>query len=177
MRYRLGNRSVRIAPDSFIAPGVRLIGSVVIESKASVWFNAVLRGDVEPIVVGEGRNVQDGSVLHTDEGCPLTIGKYVTVGHNVTLHGCEVGQNSLVGMNAVVLSGALIGKNCLIGSNCLVTENMIIPDNSMVLGSPGKIVKKLSDEQISGLRQSALGYVDRAAWYLKELQDDSGDSS
>ncbi len=172
MIYGLGDRTVRLAADCFVAPGARLIGSVVMEKKASIWFNAVARGDVEIIHIGERSNVQDGCVLHTDEGFPLMIGKGVTVGHNATLHGCEIGDNSLIGMNAVILSGARIGENCLIGSNCLITEGKDIPDNSMVLGSPGKVVKELSEAQMDGLKNSAEGYVARASWYLKELNGD-----
>jgi carbonic anhydrase/acetyltransferase-like protein (isoleucine patch superfamily) len=129
----------------------------------------VLRGDKEPITVGEGSNVQDGAVLHTDPGYPLIIGSGVTVGHKVTLHGCEIGDNSLIGINAVVLSGAKIGKNCLIGANTLITEGKEIPDNSMAMGSPGKVVRELSEQEIAGLRMSAKDYRENATRFRKGL--------
>jgi carbonic anhydrase/acetyltransferase-like protein (isoleucine patch superfamily) len=167
--YQLGERRVSAEGAHFIAPGAMLTGSVTLKADANVWFNAVIRGDVEPIVVGASSNIQDCAVLHTDAGCPLTIGDYVTVGHKAVLHGCEVGDNTLIGINAVVLSGARIGRNCIIGANALVTEGKVIPDNSMVLGSPGKVVRELSDDQVAGLRVSAEGYVERARWYLAEF--------
>ena len=163
--YQLEDRRVVTQGDYFLAPGAQVVGSVVLGHNANVWFNAVIRGDVEPIVVGSHTNVQDCAVLHTDAGCPLNIADYVTVGHQVMLHGCEIGENSLIGINAVVLNGVKIGKNCLIGANSLVTEGKEIPDNSMVLGSPGKVVRELTEAEIAGLRASADGYVARAAWY------------
>jgi carbonic anhydrase/acetyltransferase-like protein (isoleucine patch superfamily) len=168
--YQLGDRRVATEGDQFIAPGAMITGSVLLKHNVSVWFNAVIRGDVEPITVGAYSNIQDCAVLHTDAGSPLLIGDYVTVGHKVTLHGCEVGDGSLIGINAVVLSGAKIGRNCLIGANALVTEGKEIPDNSMVLGSPGKVVRELSEQEIVGLRDSAEGYVQRGQWYRAEFK-------
>tara|TARA_B100000029_G_scaffold490100_1_gene548716 strand:+ start:754 stop:1305 length:552 start_codon:yes stop_codon:yes gene_type:complete len=165
MFYQLDDRRVETQGDYFLAPGAQVAGSVVLGHNVSVWFNAVIRGDVEPITVGAFSNIQDCCVLHTDEGFPLTIGEHVTVGHQAMLHGCEVGDHTLIGISAVVLSGAKIGKNCLIGANSLVTEGTQIPDNSMVLGSPGKVVREVSEANLAGMRSSTQGYVARAAWY------------
>lgn len=143
----------------WIAPGAQVIGRVRLEANASVWFGAVLRGDNELIFVGENSNIQDGAVLHTDLGAPLTIGRNCTIGHKAILHGCAIGDNSLIGMGATVLNHARIGRNCLIGANALVTEGKIIPDNSLVLGAPGKVVRELSAEAIAGLPKAAEGYV------------------
>ena len=162
MKYRLGDARVETHPDSWVAPNATLVGKVKLEAGASVWFNAVLRGDNELIHIGENSNVQDGTVMHTDMGFPLTLGTGVTIGHNVMLHGCSVGDYSLIGINAVVLNGAKIGKNCIIGANALVTENMQIPDNSIVMGSPAKVVKTLPQAREVMLQQSALHYVDKA---------------
>lgn len=167
MLYQLDDRRVRAEGQFFIAPGAMVLGSVLLGENVSVWFNAVLRGDQEPITVGECSNVQDGAVLHTDPGCPLVIGSHVTVGHKAMVHGCHIGDNSLIGINAVVLNGARIGRNCLVGANALITEGKEIPDNSMVLGAPGKVVRELSEKEIEGLRRSALGYVENARRYLK----------
>ena len=162
MKYRLGDARVETHPDSWVAPNATLVGKVKLEAGASVWFNAVLRGDNELIHIGENSDVQDGTVMHTDMGFPLTLGTGVTIGHNVMLHGCSVGDYSLIGINAVVLNGAKIGKNCIIGANALVTENMQIPDNSIVMGSPAKVVKTLPQAREVMLQQSALHYVDKA---------------
>ena len=169
MIYQLGNRRPEMKGDFFIADNAMVIGSVVLENNASVWFNAVIRGDNECITIGENSNVQDGSVLHTDPGVPLIIGKGVTVGHKVMLHGCHIGDNSLIGINAVVLNGARIGKNCLIGANSLIPEGKEIPDGSLVMGSPGKVVRQLTEEQIQGLTRSAESYVNNAARFRAEL--------
>ena len=170
MIYSLGDRQPESKGDYFIADGAVVIGSVVLEHNASIWFNAVIRGDNDVITIGENSNIQDGSVLHTDGGIPLTVGKNVTVGHKVMLHGCDIGDNSLIGINAVVLNGAKIGKNCLIGANALIPEGKEIPDGSLVMGSPGKVVRELSPEQIKGLEMSALHYVENAKRYLKDLK-------
>jgi len=154
----------------FVAENASVIGRVRLMDKASVWFNAVLRGDNEWITIGPETNVQDGSVLHTDPGMPLTRGKGVTVGHKVRLHGCESGEYSLIGINAVVLNGAKIGKHCLIGANTLIPEGMEIPDGSMVVGSPGKIKRELNDSQKKMLEMSAQHYVQNAARYADELK-------
>ena len=170
MIYELGERRVRAEGEYFVAESAALIGAVLLRANASVWFNAVIRGDNELITIGENSNVQDGSVLHTDPGYPLVIGSYVTIGHKVMLHGCSIGDNSLIGINAVVLNGAKIGRNCLIGANALITEGKEIPDGSMVLGSPGKVVRELTQQQIDALRMSALHYVENGRRYRRDLK-------
>ena len=162
MLYELGGVAVKAEGDYWVADSATVVGNVLLKQDASVWFNAVVRGDNDLITIGEGSNVQDGSVLHTDPGFPLTIGAHVTIGHKVMLHGCHIGEGSLIGINAVVLNGAKIGKNCLIGANTLITEGKEIPDNSMVMGSPGKVVRKLSEEQAEGIRAGAAHYVENA---------------
>ena len=174
MIYQIDERRVRAEGTYFVADTAVVLGNVLLRENASVWFNAVIRGDNELITIGQNSNVQDGAVLHTDPGSPLTIGSYVTVGHKAMLHGCTIGDNSLVGINAVVLNGAKIGRNCLIGANALVTEGKEIPDNSMVLGSPGKVVRELTPEQIEGLRRSALHYVANARRFKAGLQPQAG---
>ncbi len=168
--FQLEDRRVVVEEGVFVAETAVVLGSVVLKAYSSVWFNTVIRGDDEPITVGRSTNIQDLVLLHTDPGCPCIIGDGVTVGHKVTLHGCEIGDNSLIGINAVVLSGAKIGKNCLIGAHSLITERKEIPDNSMVLGSPGKVVRELSEEEIQGLRDSADRYAARAKRYLGSFQ-------
>jgi carbonic anhydrase/acetyltransferase-like protein (isoleucine patch superfamily) len=170
MIYQLGERQVRAEGDYFVADSAMVIGAVLLRNNASVWFNAVIRGDNDLITVGENSNVQDGSVLHSDPGSPLVIGSYVTIGHKVMLHGCTIGDNTLIGINAVVLNGARIGRNCLIGANALITEGKEIPDNSMVLGAPGKVVRELTQQQIDGLRMSALHYVENARRFKRDLK-------
>ncbi|MBI5615427.1 MAG: gamma carbonic anhydrase family protein [Gammaproteobacteria bacterium] len=169
MIYQLDDRRVRAEGEYWVADCATLIGAVLLKHEASVWFNAVLRGDNELITVGEGSNVQECAVLHTDPGCPLVIGRKVTVGHQVTLHGCTVGDNTLIGINAVVLNGARIGRNCLIGANALVPEGKDIPDNSLVVGSPGKVARVLTEDQIAGLTRSADGYIARWRRYRAGL--------
>jgi carbonic anhydrase/acetyltransferase-like protein (isoleucine patch superfamily) len=143
----------------WIAPTATVVGRVQIGADASVWFEAVVRGDQELIIIGDGSNVQDGAVLHTDAGAPLTVGRNCTVGHQAILHGCTVGDNSLIGMGATVLNHARIGRNCLIGAKALITEGRVIPDNSLVIGMPGKVSRQLSPEEVEGITQSALGYA------------------
>ncbi len=170
MRYRLGDDRVDIRGDDyFIADNATVIGTVVIENNASIWFNVVVRGDKDIITIGEDSNVQDGSVLHTDEGVKLTIGKGVTIGHMVMLHGCTIGDNTLIGINSVILNNAVIGKNCLIGANTLIPEGKVIPDGSMVLGSPGKVVKQLSEERQAALRKSADSYIQNFKRYKRDF--------
>ncbi|MEP4889587.1 MAG: gamma carbonic anhydrase family protein [Aliiglaciecola sp.] len=169
MIYSLGERKAVVADSVFVAPGSHVIGSVNLGENSSVWFNVVIRGDCDDITVGPDTNIQDGSVLHTDYGVPLILGKGVTVGHKVMLHGCQIGDYSLIGINAVVLNGAKIGRYCLIGANSLVTENMEIPDGSVVMGSPAKVVKTLSDKQQAMLKGSADHYVKNAKHYMSEL--------
>lgn len=143
----------------WIAPSAVVIGNVILKRNASIWFGATLRGDNDPIVIGENSNVQDGSVLHTDPGAPLTVGADVTIGHMVMLHGCTIGDSSLVGIGSIVLNRARIGKNCLIGAGCLITEGKEIPDNSLVMGSPGKVIRQISPEEALGLTEGARRYV------------------
>ena len=154
-----------VHPESWVAPNASIIGKVKLQKNSSIWFNAVLRGDIEKIVIGENSNIQDGSVLHTDPGYPLTVGKGVTVGHMVMLHGCEISDDTLIGIGSTILNKAKIGKNCIIGANTLVTENKVIPDNSLVLGSPGKVVRKVTDEEIKVIRENAKHYVKNSKRY------------
>ncbi|AOA06550.1 MULTISPECIES: gamma carbonic anhydrase family protein [Pseudomonas] len=170
MKYRLGDSLVETHPESWTAPTATLIGKVRLEEGASVWFNAVLRGDNELILIGKHSNVQDGAVMHTDMGYPLTLGTGVTIGHNAMLHGCTVGDYSLIGINAVILNGAKIGKHCIIGANSLIGEGKEIPDGSLVMGSPGKVVRDLTDEQKKLLEASAAHYVKNGQRYARELE-------
>jgi carbonic anhydrase/acetyltransferase-like protein (isoleucine patch superfamily) len=161
--YELDDLRPRIAETAWVADNAQVIGNVELGENASVWFGAVIRGDQpEAVVIGRNSNVQEGSVLHADPGKPLTIGDNVTVGHMVMLHGCTIGDGSLIGIGAIVLNGAKIGKGCLVGAGSLVTEGKEFPDGSMILGSPAKVVKELSPEQIAGLQRSADHYVNNA---------------
>ena len=156
--YALGGKSPEIHPDTWVAPDANVIGDVVLEEGASVWFSATLRGDNEQIRVGEGSNVQENCVMHTDMGFPLTIGKNCTIGHKVMLHGCTIGNNSLIGMGAIILNHAVIGDNCLIGAGALITEGKEIPPGSLVMGAPGKVVRQLDGAAIARLTKTAMGY-------------------
>lgn len=156
--YELDGRAPAFPEDYWVAPTAVLVGDVVLEDGVSIWFGAVLRGDNERILVGQGSNVQDNCVLHTDMGYLLTIGAGCTIGHKVMLHGCTIGDNSLIGMGAIVLNGAKIGNNCLIGAGALITEGKVIPDGSLVMGAPGKVVRELDAETIETLKDSALSY-------------------
>lgn len=169
--YNLGNVTPELPNDDeyWIAPTAAVMGRVILKKNASVWWGATLRGDNDPIIVGEGSNIQDGSVCHTDTGSPLTIGANVTVGHMVMLHGCTIGDNTLVGIGSIVLNGAVIGKNCLIGANCLITEGKEIPDNSLVMGAPGKVVRELSPEQAARMAFGSQHYVENWKRYRREL--------
>ncbi|MFD0981289.1 gamma carbonic anhydrase family protein [Tropicimonas aquimaris] len=162
MIYTLDGVAPEIAESAWVAPDANVIGRIVIGEDASVWFGVTLRGDNEPIVLGAGSNIQENTVCHTDMGFPLTIGAGCTIGHKAMLHGCTIGDNSLIGMGATVLNGAKIGRNCLIGACALITEGKEIPDNSLVMGSPGKVVRQLDDKAIEGLEASALGYQRQA---------------
>ncbi|TQM93327.1 gamma carbonic anhydrase family protein [Roseinatronobacter monicus] len=144
--------------DYWVAPGAHVIGHVVLTEGVSIWFGCTLRGDNEPLVIGEGSNIQENCVLHTDIGYPLTIGAQCTIGHKAMLHGCTIGEGSLIGMGATVLNGAVIGKGCLIGAGALVTEGKIIPDGSLVMGSPGRVVRQLDADARAKLLASAAGY-------------------
>ncbi len=173
MRYRLGELSVELrGTGQFIAPNAAVIGNVCLEERASVWFNATVRGDLERIHIGPETNIQDNAVLHTDLGSPLTFGRGVTVGHHAMVHGCTIGDFSLIGIHAVVLNNVSIGRHCLIGANTLIPENKIIPDGSLVIGSPGKVMRMLTDAEIERLHQSATAYAERAQQYLAQLRSD-----
>lgn len=154
---------------TFIADNATVIGRVTLHANASIWFNAVLRGDQEPITIGSGSNVQDGAVMHTDAGYPLTVGSDVTIGHQATLHGCTVGDGALIGIKSVVLNGARIGRNCLIGAGALVPEGQEIPDNSLVVGIPGRIKRQLSQEEISKIQSGTARYVKNLRRYLNNF--------
>jgi carbonic anhydrase/acetyltransferase-like protein (isoleucine patch superfamily) len=168
--YELDGKQPQVAATAWVADSAQVMGAVNLHAGASVWFGSVLRGDTETIEIGEGSNIQDGSVLHADHGKPLVVGKHVTVGHMVMLHGCTIGDESLIGIGAVVLNGAKIGRNCLVGAGSLVTEGKEFPDGSMIMGSPAKVVRELSSEQIEGLRQSAKHYVANAHRFQTTLK-------
>ena len=170
MFYDLENKKVKNSNDNWVAPNATIIGDVTLEKNTSIWFNATLRGDIENIYIGEGSNVQDGSVLHTDPGFPLKVGKNVTIGHLVMLHGCAIGDNSLIGIGAVILNNAKIGKNCIIGAKSLIAENKEIPDNSLVVGSPGRVIRKVSDEEAKLITKNAIRYQDNWKKYSKTLR-------
>jgi carbonic anhydrase/acetyltransferase-like protein (isoleucine patch superfamily) len=170
--FSLGNVTPELPNDDeyWIAPNAAVMGHVILKKNASIWWGCTVRGDNDPIVIGENSNVQDGSVLHTDVGSPLTIGANVTVGHMAMLHGCDIGDGSLIGIGAVVLNGAKIGRNCLIGSKALIPEGKIIPDNSLVMGVPGKVVREVSEEQLAELALSATGYVINWKRFKRDLK-------
>lgn len=168
--YALGDRTPRFGEGSWVAHNATVIGAVDAGHDVSIWYNVVIRGDNDPITIGEGSNIQDGSVLHNDKGVPLTIGKHVTVGHMAMLHGCTIGDGSLIGINAVILNKAVIGKNCIIGANALIPEGKVIPDRSLVVGSPGRVIRELSDAEIEHLKWNASHYVDNARLYSTELR-------
>tara|TARA_B100001173_G_scaffold266632_1_gene242244 strand:- start:215 stop:733 length:519 start_codon:yes stop_codon:yes gene_type:complete len=170
MLYKLGEDRPINEEDYYVAENATVLGKVKLCKESSVWFGAIIRGDTELITIGERSNVQDGSVLHTDIGFPLNIGKDVTIGHKVMLHGCTIGDGSLIGINSVVLNGAKIGKGCLIGANALITEGTEIPDGSLVMGSPGKIRGELNDDQKQGLIMSAHHYVNNSKRFKDELE-------
>ena len=168
--YQLDDLSPAIHDSAWVADSAAVMGNVTLSEDSSVWFGVVIRGDTETITVGKGSNIQDNSVLHADHGMPLVIGDNVTVGHQVMLHGCTIGDGSLIGIQAVVLNGAKIGKNCLVGAGALVTEGKEFPDGCMILGSPAKAVRQLSEAQIEGLKMSAQHYIDNARRYKTGLK-------
>ena len=170
MIYTLDTRVPTLAPDSWVADNAALIGSVTLESKANVWFNCVLRGDNDDLIVGENSNVQDGSVLHTDPGIKLRIGRDCTIGHLVMLHGCEIGDNTLVGIKSVILNRAKIGKNSIVGANSLVTEGKQFPDNVMLMGAPAKVVRELTPQEIQMIKFTSQLYVKNAQRYREKLK-------
>ena len=173
MIYTLAQHSVKTVGDNFyIAPNATVLGQVELGENASVWFGAVVRGDVEKIFIGKGSNIQDLSVLHVDPGCPIEIGENVTVGHKVMLHGCKIGNNSLIGINSVILNNVEIGDNCLIGANTLLTEGTKIPNNSLVMGSPGKVKKEVDENLMLILKGSAEHYVQNAMRFKFGLKEE-----
>ncbi len=167
--YSLDGTAPNAASDAWVAPSAVVIGDIVLAPRSSVWFGAVLRGDNERIEIGAGSNIQENTICHTDMGYPLTVGENCTIGHKAMLHGCTIGDHSLIGMGATILNGARIGRNCLIGACALITEGKEIPDGSLVMGSPGKVVRQLSEEQIAGLLRSAEGYQKNAARFRAGL--------
>jgi carbonic anhydrase/acetyltransferase-like protein (isoleucine patch superfamily) len=169
-QYRLGDKRPSVDTTAFVAPDATLVGDVRLGPQASIWFQAVARGDNEPIVIGAQSNVQEGAVLHADPGYPLTIGERVTIGHQAMVHGCTIGEGSLIGIQAVVLNGAKIGKHCLVGAGAVVTERKEFPDRSLILGAPAKVVRQLSDEDVKNLEANATGYAERAAVFASQLE-------
>jgi carbonic anhydrase/acetyltransferase-like protein (isoleucine patch superfamily) len=167
--YKLGDTAPTIHESVFVADTAAIIGQVVLEENASVWFGATIRGDNEPIRVGAGSNVQEGAVLHTDPGCPLTIAPNVTIGHQAMLHGCTIGEGSLIGIQAVVLNRAVIGRNCLVGAGAVITEGKTFPDNSLILGAPARVARTLSDEEIASLHVNTRNYAERRAYFKEQL--------
>jgi len=172
MKHSLGERKVITRGDYWIADNATVIGSVVLENNASIWFNAVVRADNDTITIGENSQVQDGAVLHADPGFPLTIGRNVTVGHMVMLHGCTIGDGCLIGIKSLIMNGAVIGKNCLVGANSLIAEGKTIPDGSLVLGSPGRVVRQLSVDEIARVNGTADHYVENFRRYRDGLKID-----
>ena len=169
MFYDLKDKKPKNSGENWVAPNATIRGDVTVEKNTSIWFNAVLRGDVENIFIGEGSKGQDGRVLHTDPGCPLKVGKDVTIGHMVMLHGCTIGDNSLIGIGAVILNNAKIGKNCIIGAKALITENKEIPDNSLVVGSPGKVIREVTKDEKEAIVENTKHYQDNWKKYSKSI--------
>ena len=173
MRFSIGERRVDMHDSAWVAPNATVLGSVRLEAHSSVWFNAVIRGDNDLITIGERSNVQDGSVLHTDEKVRLTVGRDVTIGHMVLLHGCTIGDCTLIGIKATVLNHARIGRNCLIGAHSLITEGKEIPDRSLVMGVPGKVIRELTDEELARVMANADHYVHKIPHYRDKLKLES----
>lgn len=165
--YELDGVAPRVPASAWVAENAQVVGDVTLGERTSVWFGVTVRGDTDTITIGAGSNIQDGSVLHADDGVPLVIGTNVTVGHQVVLHGCSIGDESLIGIGAIVLNGAKIGKHCLVGAGALVTEGKEFPDGSMIIGSPAKVTRQLTPEQIEGLRRSAQHYQANAECFRK----------
>ena len=169
MFYDLKDKKPQSSGENWVAPNATIIGDVTLEKNSSIWFNAVLRGDIENILIGEGSNVQDGSVLHTDPGYPLKVGKNVTIGHLVMLHGCTIGDNSLIGIGAVILNNAKIGNNCIIGAKTLIAENKEIPDDSLVVGSPGRVLRKVTENEKKAVLENTRHYQDNWKRYSQSI--------
>ena len=168
--YRLGGDLPAVAPSAYVAPNATLVGKVVLAENSTVWFGATLRGDNETISIGVGSNVQDGAVLHTDPGFPLSIGANVSIGHQAMMHGCTVGEGSLIGIQSIVLNGAIIGKSCLVGAGALITERKVFPDGCLILGAPARVVRELTAEERENLLKVAVNYAERGAYYRAKLQ-------
>ena len=168
--YRLGRKVPQVAASAWVASEATVIGEVVLGEGANVWPGAVIRGDNEPIRIGQGTNVQEGAVLHADPGTPLTVGDYVSIGHQAMLHGCTVGDGSLIGIQAVVMNNAVIGKDCLVGAGAIVTEGKTFADRSLILGSPARMLRTMTDEDIAAMRANAEDYVRRQEMYKRELE-------
>ncbi|WP_300273548.1 gamma carbonic anhydrase family protein [Halomonas sp.] len=168
--YQYGDDRPEIGDDVYVAETADVIGRVTLKRNASVWYQAVLRGDTDHLEVGEGSNIQDGAVMHADPGFPLKVGRDVTVGHQAMLHGCTIGDGSLVGIQAVILNGAVIGENCLVAAGAVVKENAEFPAGSLIVGAPARVVRTLSEEQIAGLARNAAGYVERGRLHAAQLK-------
>ncbi len=167
--YQLNQDRPKIAESAYLTDSCTIIGKVEIGEKVSIWFNTTLRGDNELIYVSNGSNIQEGCILHTDPGYPLQIGENVTVGHQAMLHGCEIGAGSLIGIQAVILNGAKIGKNCLVGAGALITEGKVFPDNSLIIGSPARVARPLTEQDLMRMQANALNYAERAQHYKTAL--------
>ncbi|MEA3119539.1 MAG: hypothetical protein QOI13_2809 [Paraburkholderia sp.] len=167
--YKLGEHAPSIHESVFVADTATIIGQVTLEENASVWFGTAIRGDNEPITIGAGSNIQEGSVLHTDPGYPLAIGANVTVGHQAMLHGCTIHEGALIGIQAVVMNGAVIGRHCLVGAGAVVTEGKVFPERSLILGAPAKVVRELNDEEVARLEENAARYVTRRGLFKAQL--------
>jgi carbonic anhydrase/acetyltransferase-like protein (isoleucine patch superfamily) len=167
--FSISGAKPQVAASAWVAPQAVVVGRAVLAERTSVWFNAVIRADNEPVTIGEGSNVQECAVLHTDPGYPMQIAANVTIGHQAMLHGCTVGEGSLIGVQAVVLNGAVIGKHCLVGAGAVVTEGKVFPDRSLIIGAPARAVRELTDEQVQGLLDNATDYARRAEAYRRDL--------
>jgi len=174
MIYSLGDKKLKeSSTDFWVAPNASVIGDVELKKNSSIWFNATLRGDNDPIIVGENSNIQDGSVCHTDDGMPLIVGNNVTIGHKVILHSCRIGNSSLIGMGSTILNNAKIGDYCLVGANTLITEGKEFPDNSLIVGSPGKVKRELTDIEKKMIDLSALHYVENMKRFKSQLEENT----
>ena len=171
MIYQIDKHSPKFNDTNFIAPNATVIGRVVLEEDASVWFNVVIRGDNDPIIIGKKSNIQDGSILHTDLGAPLNIGEGVTVGHKVMLHGCSISENCLIGINTTILNHAVIGKNSIVGANSLITEGKEYPDNTLIMGSPAKPIRELREAEIMMINMSSEHYVENGKRFMSSLSN------
>ena len=168
--YRIDNDTPRIAPTAWVADSAQVMGRVELHDNANIWFGAVLRGDTEQMTIGRASNVQDGSIVHSDFGFPTVLGERVTVGHQVMLHGCTIGDGSLIGIQAVVMNGAVIGKQCLVGAGAIVTERKTFPDRMLIIGAPAKAMRELTDAEVANLASAAAGYVSRGGLFRDELE-------